>query len=89
METFRDLFNIYLERPYNMELSYEGTLNYLQLSLFDLHRLNIRIILGFFGPEETRMVLCEVSVYLFLDRVISWMCITIQVGLVLKTQTYL
>ena len=63
METFRDLFNLYYERPNNTELSYEGVSNDLHLSLLDLHRLGIQIILGFFGPEEMRMVLCEVGVY--------------------------
>ena len=48
-----------------MELPYEGTSNYLHLSLSDLRRQDIRSILGFFGPEEMRMVLCEVGVCLF------------------------
>ena len=60
MESFREYFNAYVERQYKAELSYEGTTSYLQMSLLDLRRFDIRIILGFFGPEEMRMVLCEV-----------------------------
>ena len=65
METFRDLAITYFERPYH-----EGTSDYLHLSLSDLRRQDIETILGFFGPEEMRMVLCEVSMCLVLAIVI-------------------
>ena len=68
MESFREYFNLYVERQYRAELSYEGDSNNLHPSLLDLHRYDIRIILGFFGPEEMRVVLCEVLRYSFVTN---------------------
>ncbi len=61
MEKFQEFFNTYIEQEYRAELSYEGVTHNLTASLLDLHRFDIRIILGFFGPEESRLVLCEVG----------------------------
>ncbi len=61
MEKFREFFNLYVEREIQAELSYEGLTSDLSSSLLDLQRFDIRIIMGFFGPEESRLVLCEVG----------------------------
>ncbi len=64
MENFTEYLNLnLLERQIDVELSYKGTTTDLSSSLRDLHRFDIRIIMGFFGPEESRLVLCEVGRY--------------------------
>ncbi len=63
MEQFREFFNFYVERQIQADLSYEGLTSNLSSSLRDLHRFDIRIIIGFFAPEESRLVLCEVGRY--------------------------
>ncbi len=61
MEVFREYYKNYLNKSSRATQVYEGLSSKLHSSLLDLHRIDMRIILGFFGPVEARMVLCEVS----------------------------
>ena len=60
MEKFKTYFNNYTKKLLKAKLSYEGTTANLSSSLLDLHKFDIRVIVVFCGPEEMRMVLCEV-----------------------------
>ena len=50
------------EAKYYDMVAYEGSTNRLQEALSELFRLDVRIMVGFFGAEEARVVLCEVGV---------------------------
>ena len=39
----------------------------LNKTLREIYRRDIRIIIGFFGAKEARMVLCEVGVYVYIS----------------------
>ena len=60
MENFKTFFNNFTRSQIEAELLYEGTTANLSSLLLDLHKFDIRIIVAFCGPEEMRMVLCEV-----------------------------
>ncbi len=62
IENFRECFGAFVER-FNIEaeLAIERRTIDLSSALLDLRKFDLRIILGFFGPEESRLVLCEVG----------------------------
>ena len=50
-------------------LSYVGSTSVLNKTLVEFYRRDIRIIMGFFGAREARMVLCEVGAHVLITLV--------------------